>query len=107
MPVKEATDRWTDWRWQQRAAIRTAADLREILPGLADADVTRIDAHSRSMRFQLTPHYVGLIERTADGQAPAPDDPLWHQVSAANPDGPATAAVTMTAPRTGRCPRRW
>jgi lysine 2,3-aminomutase len=70
---------WTNWRWQQRNAVRTAEELRDFFPGVSASDIEAIDIHSRQMRFQVTRHFLNCIARTTDG-APDPLDPLWRQV---------------------------
>lgn len=90
--VPEQAERWTDWRWQQRAAVRTAAELRELFPELPAEDLHAVEQHSARMRFQVTRHYLSLVERTPGGGAPVPGSPLWRQVVPASPDA-ATASA--------------
>jgi lysine 2,3-aminomutase len=71
---------WQNWQWQQRSAIRTAEQLLELLPGVSESDVAAIERHRSERRFQVTRHYLSLIERTPDGSAPRLDDPLWRQM---------------------------
>lgn len=74
------TSDWTDWKWQQRNSVRSAAELKRVFPGLAPAVLDRVRHHQERRRMQITPYYLGLIERTPDGRSPIPDDPLWRQV---------------------------
>jgi lysine 2,3-aminomutase len=71
--------KWANWRWQQRAAVRTTEELLEVFPGLSEEQAEQIDRHNKTMRFQVTRHFLGLVERTPEG-APSPEDPLWRQV---------------------------
>jgi lysine 2,3-aminomutase len=81
---------WTDWRWQQRSAIRSVEQLREIFPRLPEASIEIIRRSARTRRFQLTPYYLTLVERAPDGGAPLPTDPMWRQVM---PAGEESAGV--------------
>jgi lysine 2,3-aminomutase len=83
--ARETTAQWTDWRWQQRFAVRGAEELREVFPGIAAEALEAIERHLATMRFQVTRHFLSLVEQTADG-APHPDDPLWRQVMPADPE---------------------
>jgi lysine 2,3-aminomutase len=74
---------WTDWRWQQRSAVRTSKELYEIFSSVSSSDIAAIARHSRTMRFQATRYFLSLIGRTRDG-APEPLDPLWRQIVPAN-----------------------
>lgn len=71
---------WTDWRWQQRNAVRSVEQLREVFPGLPEASIDGIRQTAPTRRFQVTRYYLSLVERTADGDAPLPGDPMWRQV---------------------------
>jgi lysine 2,3-aminomutase len=71
---------WTDWRWQQRSAIRTVEQLLEVFPRLPAEAIDGIRRTAPTRRFQLTPYYLSLVERTPDGDAPLPGDPMWRQV---------------------------
>lgn len=79
-PTEITPAEWTDWRWQQRNAIRSVEQLRQVFPGLPEASVDVIRRTTPTRRFQLTRYYLSLIERTPDGDAPLPDDPMWRQV---------------------------
>lgn len=75
------SDQWTDWKWQQRNAIRSVDQLVEIFPGLEEPVVASIRENTASRRMQITPYALGLIRRTPDDRSPVPDDPLWRQVA--------------------------
>lgn len=70
---------WSDWKWQQRNAVRSSRQLREYFPGCSPDVLALIDRHVTTRRFQVTPYYLSLIRRDANG-GPHPDDPLWRQV---------------------------
>ena len=71
---------WTDWHWQQRSAIRSLEQLREVFPRLSADAVRALQMTARTRRFQLTPYFLSLVGRTPDGEAPVADDPMWRQV---------------------------
>jgi lysine 2,3-aminomutase len=80
-PIETAVlEDWTDWKWQQRHAVRSAKQVAEIFPGLSQHVLDRLDRDSLTRRFQATRYYLNLVERTADGLSPVDDDPLWLQV---------------------------
>ncbi|MGH3620272.1 MAG: KamA family radical SAM protein [Sciscionella sp.] len=70
---------WSDWKWQQRNAVRGSRQLREHFPGCAPELLELIDRHVATRRFQVTPYYLSLIRKDGSG-SPDPDDPLWRQV---------------------------
>lgn len=72
---------WRDWRWQQRNAIRSAAQLVREFPGLSKEVARRIEGNLATRRLQITPYCLALIQRTEDGSAPLADDPLWLQLT--------------------------
>lgn len=71
---------WSEWRWQQRNAIRTTAQLRDAFPGLGSSELDTIDAAVQTVRMQLTPYVIGLIECDEQGRSPLRDDPIWRQL---------------------------
>ncbi|MGW9211434.1 KamA family radical SAM protein [Embleya sp. NPDC055664] len=74
-------DEWTDWKWQQRNAIRTAGQFRTRFPGCDQEILDRITRHNLSRRFQVTPYYLSLVATDPTTGGPALDDPLWKQVA--------------------------
>jgi lysine 2,3-aminomutase len=91
--TRSAEAEWGNWRWQQRSAIRTTEELLEVFPGLAGDRLEAIDRHTQTMRFQVTRHFLGLVEQTPEG-APRPDDPLWRQVMPADPEEAAPSSYS-------------
>lgn len=69
-----------DWKWQQRSALRSADDLRRAFPGLGEETLDVIRENQDRLRIQITPYALTLIQRTADGASPAPNDPMWRQL---------------------------
>ncbi|MFH8347708.1 KamA family radical SAM protein [Streptomyces sp. NPDC018045] len=76
-----AQGQWTDWKWQQRHAIRTARQLQQRFPRCAPEILERISRHNLSQRFQVTPYFLELIATDPDTGGPLLDDPLWKQVA--------------------------
>jgi lysine 2,3-aminomutase len=96
MPVEEMVrtkSDWSNWRWQQRSAIRTSEELLEVFPGLAGEEAESIDRHAETKRFQATRHFLSLVEQTPDG-APKPEDPLWRQVLPSAPGATAPSGYS-------------
>jgi lysine 2,3-aminomutase len=71
---------WSDWKWQQRNAVRSVGQLLRVFPGLPAGTLDRIDRNLAGRRMQLTPYSLTLVKRTAAGDAPAANDPIWHQL---------------------------
>ncbi|SIT13278.1 MULTISPECIES: KamA family radical SAM protein [Alicyclobacillus] len=71
---------WSDWKWQQRHAIRSVEDLLTIFPNIPLHQVEAIRKNLKSRRFQITPYYLSLIRRNGDGQSPDPADPMWRMI---------------------------
>lgn len=72
-PPQIAESDWTDWGWQMRHRIRSAADLRAYLEPTADEGAA-IEALASRFRFVITPYYAALMD-------PAnPDCPVRRQV---------------------------
>lgn len=78
--ITDASRNWTDWKWQQRDAIRSAEQLKSVFPDIQQSALDRLEKHSKRFRFQATRHYLGLIAKQAGRQAPEPSDPLWRQI---------------------------
>ncbi|MFF4607282.1 KamA family radical SAM protein [Streptomyces sp. NPDC001339] len=74
-------EKWTDWKWQQRNAIRTARQFRQRFPRCDQEILERITRHNLSQRFQVTPYYLSLVATDAHTGGPSVDDPLWKQVA--------------------------
>jgi len=71
---------WTDWKWQQRNAVRSSQQLRGYFPNCDQKLLDLIDRHVATRRFQATPYYLSLVRADALGN-PDPNDPLWRQVA--------------------------
>ena len=70
---------WSDWKWQQRNAVRSLPQLLGVFPRLQPNYVAAVEQYRDTRRFQITPYLLSLIRLTDDGLAPHPDDPLWRQ----------------------------
>lgn len=70
---------WSDWKWQQRNAVRSSRQLREYFPDCGQDMLDLIDRHVETRRFQVTPYYLSLVRKDESG-SPDPNDPLWRQV---------------------------
>jgi len=53
---------WTDWGWQMRHRIRSAAELSHWIDS-TDDERNAIEALAQRFRFQITPYYASLMER--------------------------------------------
>lgn len=80
LTVDELPDGWADWVWQQRNSIRSVEQLLQVFPGIRPEVAAVIRRNAEKRRLQITPYYLSLIRRTADGRAPLADDPVWRQV---------------------------
>jgi lysine 2,3-aminomutase len=63
---------WRDWRWQRQHAIRTTAQLAELLP-LEPGEITALERLEEKYRLAIPPYYFSLIN-PAD-----PHDPIRLQ----------------------------
>ncbi len=63
---------WQDWRWQRQRAIRTTAQLAELLP-LTSEEFTALEGLESKYRMAIPPYYFSLID-VAD-----PHDPIRLQ----------------------------
>ncbi|MGZ0716987.1 KamA family radical SAM protein [Pseudomonas palleroniana] len=70
---------WSDWRWQQKNAVRDEPSLREACGGWGD-DVTAHIVHNlQGRKLQITPYYIDLIMRSLNAGSVL-EHPLWRQV---------------------------
>jgi lysine 2,3-aminomutase len=70
---------WTDWKWQQRNAIRSVEQLLEAFPGLDGQILDAVSRNQEYRRFQITPYAVRLVKRIPGTLLPEANDPLWRQ----------------------------
>ncbi len=73
-------EQWTDWKWQQRNAVRSARHLQEHFPNCDQELLDRVEQHTKTFRFQVTPYFLNLIGTEPITRNPVHDDPLWRQV---------------------------
>lgn len=74
----EERSRWTDWRWQQKNAIRDEPALRAACGGWSEEVAQRIVRNLNDRKMQITPYYADLIRQAA--YKDIVDNPLWRQV---------------------------
>ncbi|HEV3416094.1 MAG TPA: KamA family radical SAM protein [Pirellulales bacterium] len=65
-------DLWEDWRWQRQHAVRTTAQLAELLP-LPPAEIAALERLESKYRTAIPPYYFSLIDPHD------PDDPIRLQ----------------------------
>jgi lysine 2,3-aminomutase len=75
----QASGEWTNWKWQQRTAIRSLEQLLQIFPRIPGDACEAIRRTQTTRRLQITPYTLTLIGRDVDGTSPLLDDPLWRQ----------------------------
>lgn len=76
---------WNDWRWQVQNSIKTARQLRDLLP-FAENELKAIGELERDYKLAIPPYYFSLID------ADNPADPIRAQsvpspLEAENPSG--------------------
>ena len=59
---KTSDSEWTDWGWQMRNRVRSAADLAEWIDPTED-ETRAISALADRFRFVITPYYASLMRR--------------------------------------------
>ena len=52
---------WEDWRWQMQNAVRTTAQLVELLPH-APRDITALESLESQYKLAIPPYYFSLID---------------------------------------------
>lgn len=69
---------WTDWRWQQKNALRDEPSLRAACGGWDEALSSNIQNNLQGRKIQITPYYIDLIKKSSLQKIV--DNPLWRQV---------------------------
>ncbi|KRP45297.1 L-lysine 2,3-aminomutase [Pseudomonas libanensis] len=77
--ISHRSIQWTDWRWQQKNAVRDEPSLREACGGWSEEVTAHIERNLQDRKMQITPYYIDLIMRSLDGDQ-VTDHPLWRQV---------------------------
>ncbi len=67
-------ERWSDWRWQLKSAIRSADQLARALPLTPEELAGARAAESAGFPISITPHYLALIDRDD------PECPIRRQI---------------------------
>lgn len=80
-------EQWEDWRWQMQNAVRTTAQLAELIP-VAAADVPILQELEHRYKLSIPPYYFSLIDPNN------PDDPIRIQ------SVPTTAELTSESGQT-------
>lgn len=75
----QETNQWTDWRWQQKSAVRDEPALRVACGGWSDEITASIERNLQDRKMQVTPYYIDLIMRSL-GAGEVTEHPLWRQV---------------------------
>lgn len=72
---------WHDWKWQQRNAVASVADLCRHFPGLDEKTKQDIRRNLGQRKITITPYALRLIQRDSTGRAPRADDAIWRQLA--------------------------
>ncbi|MDJ0869741.1 MAG: KamA family radical SAM protein, partial [Myxococcota bacterium] len=72
-PAAVSPEDWSDWTWQMRHRVRTAADLSQWVDPSPD-ECAAIEALAARFRFVITPYYASLMDRDD------PECPIRRQV---------------------------
>ncbi|RMM67011.1 putative Arginine aminomutase [Pseudomonas savastanoi pv. glycinea] len=77
--IIRSSGQWSDWRWQQKNALRDEPALRSACGGWNQEISIRIEQNLLGRKMQITPYYVDLIMQSL-GSEPVTEHPLWRQV---------------------------
>ncbi|AYA40940.1 KamA family radical SAM protein [Xenorhabdus nematophila] len=77
--LPEFNKNWTDWRWQQKNALRDEESLRIACGGWNDEITRRIQQNLQGQKMQITPYYLSKILTTSQS-GDITTNPLWRQV---------------------------
>ncbi|MBD1226967.1 KamA family radical SAM protein [Xenorhabdus griffiniae] len=72
-------ENWTDWRWQQKNALRDEKSLRIACGGWSEEITQRIQQNLQGQKIQITPYYLRRILAT-NQSGDITTNPLWRQV---------------------------
>ncbi|WP_339378862.1 KamA family radical SAM protein [Xenorhabdus sp. BG5] len=72
-------ENWTDWRWQQKNALRDEKSLRIACGGWSEEITQRIQQNLQGQKIQITPYYLRQILAT-NQSGDITTNPLWRQV---------------------------
>jgi lysine 2,3-aminomutase len=82
---------WQDWRWQRQHAVRTTAQLAELLPLEADEKAT-LERLEEKYRLAIPPYYFSLID-PAD-----PLDPIRLQAVPSPLEAQSSSSIELDDP---------
>ncbi|MGC5701704.1 radical SAM protein [Pseudomonas sp. NFXW11] len=70
---------WSDWRWQQKNAVRDEMALRTACGGWTEEVTAHIEHNLQGRKMQITPYYIDLIMSSLESNQ-VTEHPLWRQV---------------------------
>ena len=82
---------WQDWRWQRQHAIRTTAELAELLP-MSPEHVAALESLEAKYRMAIPPYYFSLID-PAD-----PHDPIRLQAVPSPEEAIGSSGIELDDP---------
>lgn len=65
--ARNAPEKWSDWRWQLRHAVRSTAELESWLSLTADEREGALAAERVGLPLGITPYYLSLVDREDPG----------------------------------------
>ena len=84
-------NQWEDWRWQRQHAVRSAAQLAELLV-LPPEEVAALEQLESKYRTAIPPYYFSLIDPND------PDDPIRLQSVPSSKEGINVSGVELDDP---------
>ncbi len=82
---------WEDWRWQRQHAVRTTAQLAELLP-LPPDEIAALEGLESKYRTAIPPYYFSLIDPDD------PDDPIRLQSVPSSREEVHTSGIELDDP---------
>ena len=82
---------WEDWRWQRQHAVRTTAQLAELLP-LPPDEIAALEGLESKYRTAIPPYYFSLIDPHD------PDDPIRLQAVPSSREEVHTSGIELDDP---------
>lgn len=72
------SDKYEDWRWQERNSLRQAKDIKRFFPNFPEREIKQVAEYEKTRRWSITPYTLSLMGLDAAGN-PAPDHPIVKQ----------------------------
>ena len=82
---------WQDWRWQRQHAVRTTAELAELLP-ISPEHVAALESLEAKYRMAIPPYYFSLIDPTD------PHDPIRLQAVPSPEEAIGSSSIELNDP---------